>query len=442
MSGKSDMRPTPRQKPTKRAKTPARAVTKVSGAKATPARPASPTPSRPVGKAAAKPAGKLSARPAKKVSAKPVARTARRAADKPAATVMAKPTKRTSSTPVRTGRGSALGTSQSGARVTARGGSPRKTAAAGPLSAARQAGAGVAGAVGSLVRRGAPSGASGREQRQRGELLGGNAALVAARLAAVALVLALVAGVAYLVLRNSSAFAIASVEAEPTAHVTQEDIQNLVQVPAGSTLLNVDTAAIEDALRKDPWVASVDFELVFPDTLRLHINEQRIEALVVMSTGTLAWYLGDAGVWIQPTKITAAEGQSVNDAALQVAADEGCLLITDVPSTVDPVAGSVATDEVLASVELFREGFSSDFSSQIVSYSAPSTDNITCMLSSGVEISLGSATDIATKEQIAREILEEHPGQVTYINVRTPSRTGSSFRKISSDTVQSGAGLE
>lgn len=438
------MRPTPRQKPTKRVKTPAKRVTKVSGSTATPApRPSASgggarlaKPSRPVSRApkTAKPA--KAPKPAKAVrpakAAKPAARKA----------LPAKQAPRSAARPTPRSEGAApLGASKSGARVTARGGSPRKPGA-GPLGALRQGVAGAVGAVGSLGRRGSSGPSSGREQRQRGEFLDGRAGLLAARAAAVALVVALVAGVAFLVLRNSSAFTIASVEAEPTAHVTHEDIQNLVQVPEGSTLLNVDTAAIEAALKKDPWVASVDFERVFPDTLRLHINEQSVEALVVMSTGTLAWYLGDAGIWIQPTKVTAGEGQSVNDAALEIATQEGCLLITDVPSTVDPVAGSVATDEVLAAVELFREGFSSDFSSQIVSYSAPSTDNITCMLSSGVEISLGSATDISTKEQIAREILEAHPGQVTYINVRTPTRTGSSYRKISSDTVQSGTGLE
>lgn len=431
------MRPTPRQKPTKRVKTPAKRVTKVSGSTATPA----PRPSAASG-------GQRLAKPSRTASRAPkAARPAKAAKPVKAAKVVARkalPSKqapRSAVRPTPRSEGAApLGTSKSGARVTARGGSPRKPGA-GPLGTLRQGVAGAVGAVGSLGRRGS-SGPSGREQRQRGEFLDGRAGLLAVRAAAVALVVAIVAGVAFLVLRNSSAFTIASVEAEPTAHVTQEDIQNLVQVPEGSTLLNVDTAAIEAALKKDPWVASVDFERAFPDTLRLHINEQSVEALVVMSTGTLAWYLGDAGIWIQPTKVTAGEGQSVNDAALEIATQEGCLLITDVPSTVDPVAGSVATDEVLAAVELFREGFSSDFSSQIVSYSAPSTDNVTCMLSSGVEISLGSATSISTKEQIAREILEAHPGQVTYINVRTPTRTGSSYRKISSDTVQSGTGLE
>ena len=76
--------------------------------------------------------------------------------------------------------------------------------------------------------------------------------------------LALVGLVALFILRDSPVFLIESVEAEPTEHVTQTDIQNLVSVPVGSTLLNVDTDAVEAALKKDPWVADVTFERVFP----------------------------------------------------------------------------------------------------------------------------------------------------------------------------------
>ena len=272
-----------------------------------------------------------------------------------------------------------------------------------------------------------------RERYQRG---------VALRYAAIGLgVLAAVAAVllvAFLILRNSSMFEITSVEVEPTEHVSVEDVQNLTQVPAGSTLLNVDTASIEESLRKNPWVASVSFERVFPGTLKLHITEQHVDTLVVMSSGSVAWYLGDAGTWIQPAKIQAAEGQSVDDAALALAQASGCLLVIDVPSTVDPKSGSEATDPVLQSVNEFREGFSDEFSSRVVCYSAASTDDIWCMLDNGVEVSLGSATDISEKEQRVTDYLEQYPDTALYIVVRVPSH--SSVRTVDSQTVESGEG--
>lgn len=287
------------------------------------------------------------------------------------------------------------------------------------------------------ARRGAPQGGKERRERyQRGQsakavvgVVGGVAALT------------VVLVVAYFVLRSSSAFAIQNVVCEPTEHVTESDIKNLLEVPDGATLLNFDGSTIEASLKKDPWVGSVSFERQFPDTLRVVVNEQSADALVVMNAGSIAWYLGTSGSWIQPTKVTVAQNQSVNDAALAQATSEGVLLITDVPSSVSPKSGSEATDDVFAAVRTFRDGFSADFSAQVVSYSAPSADNISCTLASGVEISLGSATQVSSKEAIAKEILAAHPGKVTFINVRVPSSTGSSYRSIDSEDVEAGTGV-
>lgn len=287
------------------------------------------------------------------------------------------------------------------------------------------------------ARRGAPQGGKERRERyQRGQsakavvgVVGGVAALT------------VVLVVAYFVLRSSSAFAIQNVVCEPTEHVTESDIKNLLEVPDGATLLNFDGSAIEASLKKDPWVGSVSFERQFPDTLRVVVNEQSTDALVVMNASSIAWYLGTSGSWIQPTKVTVAQNQSVNDAALAQATSEGVLLITDVPSSVSPKSGSEATDDVFAAVRTFRDGFSADFSAQVVSYSAPSADNISCTLASGVEISLGSATQVSSKEAIAKEILAAHPGKVTFINVRVPSSTGSSYRSIDSEDVEAGTGV-
>lgn len=278
--------------------------------------------------------------------------------------------------------------------------------------------------------------APGRERRQRHQRAQAMrvVALVAAGLAA----LALVGLVAFFVLRGSSAFAIAQVEVESTEHVSQEDIQKLVQVPAGSTLLNVDTSALEADLRRNPWVASVSFERAFPSTLRMTITEQDVDMLVVMSSGSLAWYLGDAGVWIEPAKIQTVEGQSLDDVALGMATSEGCLLVTDVPATVDPESGAQATDEVLTAVQAFREGFSADFSAQVVSYAAPSPDSVSCTLKNGVEVLLGSATDISTKEQVVSRYLEKYPDNLLYLNVRVVSNPA--VRTVESDNVQAGSG--
>ena len=290
-------------------------------------------------------------------------------------------------------------------------------------------------------RRSAPgaqrpsSGAERRQRYQRGQILR-VAGIVAGVLAALALVLA----IAFFALRNSPVFSVESVEVEPTEHVNEADLQNLVSVPVGSTLLNLDEQAIREGLLKDPWVADVTFERVFPHTLKINVIEQSIDALVVMNAGSVAWYLGDAGEWSQPTSVETAEGQSVNDAALRIALDNECLLITDVPASVSPVAGSEATDAVLEAVQKFRDGFSDSFADQVACYSAPAEDSVACTLHNGVEVLLGSPTDISAKEQIVTETLAELPeGSVTYINVRVVS--SPAVRPVSSDNVEPGSGV-
>lgn len=315
-----------------------------------------------------------------------------------------------------------------------------KTAA--PKAAAALSGA--ASSVGALVSglaarlgKGRGAAASPREQRarhQRGQVL-----RIVAIAGAGVLALGLVALIALFVLRDAPVFEITSVEVEPTQHVTVDDVSSLVQVPAGSTLLNVDTAALEESIKREPWVGSVSFERVFPNTLRITITEQEPDMLVVMSSGSVGWYLGTAGTWIEPVRIEAAEGQSTDDAALALAQSEGCLLVTDVPATVDPEAGSPATDEVLDAIAQFREGFSSDFSAQIVRFSAPSADSVSCTLESGVEVSLGSPTDIAEKEAIVSGYLEQNQGSLVSINVRVVS--SPAYRVIDSENAQQGDGV-
>lgn len=321
------------------------------------------------------------------------------------------------------------------ARPRAVDGAPAPRAAA---SAARGGARRVVEAARGLAGRGGAA-TSSRERRERYQR--GQALRVAGIAAAGVLGVLLVAALALFALRDSSVFSIDAVEVAPTEHVSEADIQNLVKVPAGSTLLNVDTASITEELKKDPWIASVSFERVFPHTLRITIQEQEVDALVVMSSGSIAWYLGSAGTWIQPTSVSSSDSQSIEDVALERAISEGCLLITDVPATVSPKAGSVATDESLLAVEKFREGFSDDFASQVVSYSAPSEDNISCTLSSGVEVLLGSPTDIETKQAFIERIVEANPGTLLFINVRVPSEKGVSFRTVESDNVQGGSGV-
>ncbi len=256
--------------------------------------------------------------------------------------------------------------------------------------------------------------------------------------ASVLVVLLVAFMVAVSVLSRTSVFSIENVEAVASEHLSEEDIVRLAQVEDGSTLINVDTDVIAENLRRNPWVESVSFERGFPDTLTITVTEREVAYVVLIGTSEIGWYMGGDNVWIEPVQIEAGDNESLSDAALDLAVGMGAVLITDLPSSVSPQAGAVATDEEILNAQAFVEQFSSDFASQVVCYSAPSSDDISCILSSGVLVELGSPSSIDSKEAAIEDILASEEGQVTYINVRVPS--SATYRSVESDLVSEGVG--
>lgn len=261
---------------------------------------------------------------------------------------------------------------------------------------------------------------------------------------AIGIALAVLAGLAVVfvmvvfILSNTSAFTIAKVEGVSSKHVSAESIERLAKYEDGATLLNVDTGAITQAVMQNPWVESVQIKRVFPDTLQVSVTERRIKALVMMNSGEVVWCLGTGDVWIEPISVKAEEGQDFQDAALAKAEDLGALLVTDSPASVSPEAGSEATDATLRAVSAFQSEFSDSFTKQVVSYSAASANSISCTLKSGVTISLGSDSNVESKEEVIKGLLDKYPDRITYINVRVPSNP--SYRMIDSDDVTGGTG--
>ena len=221
--------------------------------------------------------------------------------------------------------------------------------------------------------------------------------------------LLLVALVGYLVLSYTPAFTIAKVETTATKHISRASIAKLAKVPKGSTLLNLDEDKVTRNLKKNPWVGSVTYERRYPDTVRIVVRERKVSALVVMSAGDVVWYLGEGNVWIEPASIKVGESDSIDDLALAAAQKAGVMLITDVPASITP------------------------------SFSAVSVDSIGCTLKSGVQVSLGSPTNISSKEAVLAQILEKYQGKLTYVNVRVPTRPA--YRLVDSDNVEQGTGV-
>ena len=284
--------------------------------------------------------------------------------------------------------------------------------------------------------------------------------------------------VAFAVVVNSGLFAATDVWIKGSEHVSKEAAEQLIDLPEGTSLLNVDESAISERLKQNPWVSGVDIERVYPHTLVIKPHERAVAAVVYIASDDIAWAIGDDGCWIAPVSLSqaadaaaapaepaddaaaasdaepaaddpdaAAEGDSDADAAGDAAAEAaaaaaaeaaeaarrqssleaarkaaqeaGALLMTDVASGVSPASGKpVESDVVLAGLKYVKD-LTPEFLSKVKFMSLPSKEAIAVTLDSGIEIAMGAPDDIKTKERVVTRLLEQESG-VTYIDVRVP----------------------
>lgn len=270
-----------------------------------------------------------------------------------------------------------------------------------------------------------PSSRGGRGRRPRKEV-NPRTAVYNRRIRRLVLGVVLVATalVVYLVLVYSPLFMIRAIVATPTEHVTSQTISSLAAVPEGSTLFNINERAIVERIQKNPWVESAEVTRQFPNQLSVNVTERTKAAVVLLSSGLEAWWLSADGHWLEPVAMQEATADngvaSPSDQARTAAASDGVVLVSDVAATVAPQAGAACTDEAVSGVLSYVTTFSDEMRAKIVSAKAASVQALSFVLTDGVEVSVGAPTDIAAKEQVVLELLRQHQGQVTYINVRTP----------------------
>ena len=234
--------------------------------------------------------------------------------------------------------------------------------------------------------------------------------------------------VTFLILSYTSTFKIEQVVAEPTEHLPQDELDKIVVIDPDATLLNVDTTKLEEELKKNPWVESVDISRQFPDTLHISITERKVFAMTLIGPENAAWYIGADFHWIEPAKIETEKDEAVREAALQMAKNGEYYLIYDLSADINPEAGTLVEVPILQDVHKIADGLSDPLKAEVLAFSAPARDSISLRLQNGIEIAFGSADDISSKEKVINAIMQKHENQVTYINVRNPAKP--TYRKI------------
>lgn len=233
-----------------------------------------------------------------------------------------------------------------------------------------------------------------------------------------AVLLVIIAGMA---VARSSAFTITSVDVKGSTHLTQSEMAVLAPVPEGTTLLDVDTAALEKSIERDAWVENAVVSRSFPSTLVITITEREIGAIVEIATGDSntfqAWAIADDGMWLMAIPNQDSEiGQAISPTIYEDAAN--ALLITDVPYGLVPEMGTYCADDNVNNALAIVNGMTTELADQVKTVSATDAESTLLTLENGIEIAFGAAEDIRDKERICLEIMEQNPGAVAYINVR------------------------
>lgn len=242
---------------------------------------------------------------------------------------------------------------------------------------------------------------------------------VVAVIATVALLAAIGFGVYW-----SGLFGVKQVTVTGVEHLTSDEMTQLANVPSDSTLLRVDTSAIESNIMRNSWVSDVSVKKVFPDTLELVVTERSIGATAVIGVdegkSTQTWAISSDGMWLcSIPEEGSEESKTISPQIYKDAKKVFC--ITDVAYGVQPEVGTYCKDESIVNALDIVTGLTTELKKQVKSVSATSPENTTLTLKSNVEIAFGTAEDIREKERVCLEIMEKNSKNVSYINVRVVS---------------------
>ncbi len=235
-----------------------------------------------------------------------------------------------------------------------------------------------------------------------------------------------VLGIGGFALSSSGALKVEKVTVSGADHISSEDLTQLAAVPEGTTLLNVDANGITSRLTSNAWVKSASVDRVLPDTLNLSITEREISAVVsvtVDSSNTVErWALSSDGMWLCkiPDDRESAEGKALPSKVYEDA--DKALEITDIPYGSKPEAGSYCNNANVENALGVIDGMTTELASQVKSVAAASSESTTLTLQNGIEIAFGSSKDIRDKERVCLQLMAEHEGKISYINVRVVNK--------------------
>ncbi len=227
-----------------------------------------------------------------------------------------------------------------------------------------------------------------------------------ARSLAIGCLIVVVAAGGYLAARETSMFALRTVEVRGAPPDVAAHVRHALEPLVGTSLVAFDRAAANRRLASLPDVAAATYDRNFPHTLRVFVRPER--GVAVLRQGPDAWLVSGRArvlrpvqrpfpalprVWV-PASLGLEGGQTLDGATARAVRTLAVVRKLAFPRAVQTAR---ATDEEL-----------------------------TLVLSSGLEVRLGDTSDLALKLEIARRIVPLAAG-AGYVDVSVPERSVAGY---------------
>jgi cell division protein FtsQ len=210
------------------------------------------------------------------------------------------------------------------------------------------------------------------------------------------------AGGAYAVARETSAFAIGHIEVVGGSPVLRAHVRKELASLRGTNLLALNGAALERRVAALPWVVSATYDRAFPHTLRIAIVPET--PVAVLHRGSETWLVSARARVITPLVPRSRPQLPRIWVPTAAPVTVGGFLVPDYGGTAARTLGLVQNFPARIATAVLTHG------------------ELIFALRSGVEIRLGAPVDVRLKLAIARRALRVLPTGSTYLDVSVPGR--------------------
>ena len=219
---------------------------------------------------------------------------------------------------------------------------------------------------------------------------------------AIGLAILAVVGAAYAGARESSVFAVQRIEVQGAPPEVRAQVQAALAPLVGTSLLALDTGAVERRVEALPTVLSAGYDRAFPHTLRVLVVPER--PVAILRRGKDSWLVSTRG------RIVASVPRGTEPALPRIWVPTATSVT--LAGFLSPAQGGTAARAL---------ALAGTFPARIAT-AAYASDGLVFRLRSGLELRLGDPTDVRLKLAIARRALAALPAGATYLDVSVPRR--------------------